>query len=190
MGPTALLPLRRKACWGFLCPKNPTKGQHATSRPPKPLTLSIVFYRLLLGYNGRSVKRTSLHTPNAMVPQFLNVSFNLHCHVISKTVSCEDIFQYRACYNVGMHPSRVDSYFNLWLHFCACIRYNFVSSFTIFAVLVKIISNVYLGTTIIIIIYLLTVIGLSPGGSGYFTCKQTWNSLLLNLRREGYMRSM
>ena len=50
MGPTALLPLRRKECWGFFRPKNPTtsvgfepanlgtKGQHATSRPPKPLT--------------------------------------------------------------------------------------------------------------------------------------------------------
>ena len=49
MGPTALLPLWRKACWGFFRPKNPTasagfepanlgtKGQHATSRPPKPL---------------------------------------------------------------------------------------------------------------------------------------------------------
>jgi len=48
MGPTALLPLRRKACWGFFLPKNPkasagcepanlgTKGQHATSRPRKP----------------------------------------------------------------------------------------------------------------------------------------------------------
>jgi len=50
MGPTALLPLRRKACWGFFSPlKNPTasagfepanlgtKGQHATPRPPKPI---------------------------------------------------------------------------------------------------------------------------------------------------------
>ena len=50
MGPMALLPLRRKACWGFFSPlKNPTasagfepanlgtKGQHATPRPPKPL---------------------------------------------------------------------------------------------------------------------------------------------------------
>ena len=48
MGPTALLPLRRKACWRFFCPKYPTasagfeptnlstKGQHATRRPPKP----------------------------------------------------------------------------------------------------------------------------------------------------------
>jgi len=47
MGPKALLPLRRKACWGFFRPKNPTasagfepanlgtKGQHATSRPTK-----------------------------------------------------------------------------------------------------------------------------------------------------------
>ena len=51
MRPTALLPLRRKANWGFFRPKNPTalagfeppnmgtKGQHATSRPPKPLRL-------------------------------------------------------------------------------------------------------------------------------------------------------
>ena len=48
MGPTALLSLRRKACREFFCPENPTtsagcepanlgtKGQHATSRPPKP----------------------------------------------------------------------------------------------------------------------------------------------------------
>ena len=46
MGPTALLPLRRKACWGFFRPEKPanlgTKGQHATSRPPKPL-LSLLF---------------------------------------------------------------------------------------------------------------------------------------------------
>jgi hypothetical protein len=49
MEPTALLPLRRKACWEFLRLKNPTasavcepanlgtKGQHVTSRPPKLL---------------------------------------------------------------------------------------------------------------------------------------------------------
>jgi hypothetical protein len=52
-GQTVLLPLRRKACWGFFHPKNPTasagfepanlgtKGQHATSRPPKSLTFFI-----------------------------------------------------------------------------------------------------------------------------------------------------
>ena len=49
MGPTALLPLRRKASEDFFRPKNPTasagfetanlgtKGQHATPRPPKPM---------------------------------------------------------------------------------------------------------------------------------------------------------
>jgi hypothetical protein len=49
MEPTALLFLRRKACWEFFRPKNPTasagceptklgtKSQHGTSRPPKPL---------------------------------------------------------------------------------------------------------------------------------------------------------
>ena len=48
MAPTALLPLRRNACWGFFRPKNPTasagfepanlgtKGQYATHIPPKP----------------------------------------------------------------------------------------------------------------------------------------------------------
>ena len=44
MGPTALLPFRRKACWGFSHPEKSdgfdrvrTKGQHATSRLQKPL---------------------------------------------------------------------------------------------------------------------------------------------------------
>ena len=41
---------------------------------------------------------------------------------------------------------------------------------------------------IIIIIYLLTEIGLSPGGSDYFTCIQ--NMKLVTSSREGYMRSM
>ena len=54
MGPTALLPLRRIACWGFFRPKNPkasagfepanlgTKDQHATPRPPKPIHIYIL----------------------------------------------------------------------------------------------------------------------------------------------------
>jgi hypothetical protein len=49
------IPLRRKACWGLFRPKKPTasagfepanlgtKGQHATSRPPKPL--QIIYYK-------------------------------------------------------------------------------------------------------------------------------------------------
>jgi hypothetical protein len=60
MGPTALLPLRRKACWWFFRPKNPTalagcepanwgtKGQHATPRPPKPLICMLVHIKTSL----------------------------------------------------------------------------------------------------------------------------------------------
>jgi hypothetical protein len=62
MGPTALLPLRRKACWGFFRPKNPTasagcetanlgtKGQHATSRLPTwQLTIVTHWYYNIMG---------------------------------------------------------------------------------------------------------------------------------------------
>ena len=45
------------------------------------------------------------------------------------------------------------------------------------------------GTAIIIII-IITALGLSPGGSGYFTCKQNMKLVTTNLSREGYMRSM
>jgi len=53
---TALLPLRRKACWGFFRPKNPMasarcepanlgiKGQHATSRQSKPQLYRLMYY--------------------------------------------------------------------------------------------------------------------------------------------------
>ena len=69
MGPTALLPLRRKACWGLLRPKNPTasagfepanlgtKGQHATPRPPKPILYIVVVITFTL------VHRVSVYSP-------------------------------------------------------------------------------------------------------------------------------
>jgi len=59
MGPTALLPLRRKACRGFFRPKNPTasagcetanlgtKGQHATST-----SLKLLLTELTLGIHN------------------------------------------------------------------------------------------------------------------------------------------
>jgi hypothetical protein len=70
MGQTVLLPLRRKACWGFFHPKNltasagfepanfGTKGQQATPRPPKlqnvlPITVFLANYR-----SGRSAGMT------------------------------------------------------------------------------------------------------------------------------------
>jgi hypothetical protein len=72
MGPTALLLLRRKACWGFFRPKNPTasagcepanlgtKGQHATSRTPRPLKypawklqyFCTIYYSIIYGLSG------------------------------------------------------------------------------------------------------------------------------------------
>jgi hypothetical protein len=68
MGPTALLPLRRKTCWGFFRPKNPTasagcepanlgtKGQQATSRPPKPVWRYVgrrVFHKKIISYSQK-----------------------------------------------------------------------------------------------------------------------------------------
>ena len=70
MGQTALLPLRKKASWGFFFVlKNPTasvgfepanlgtKGQHATSRPPKPLLICICSHVLtkIICYNNSFV---------------------------------------------------------------------------------------------------------------------------------------
>jgi hypothetical protein len=86
MGPTVLFPLRRKACWGFFCPKNPTvsagceptnlgtKGQHATSKIPKPLAIrlnvEVMFddfgvYQMLAEYNTifRKVHKALLVMP-------------------------------------------------------------------------------------------------------------------------------
>ena len=70
MGHTALLPLRKKAYWGFFRPKNPTvsagfdaanlgtKGQHATPRRPKPLVDIIV----LTKYTEQYMALQSIHS--------------------------------------------------------------------------------------------------------------------------------
>ena len=71
MGPTALLPLRRKACWGFFRPKNPTvsagfepanlgtKGQHAAPRPPEPLSFICIENSELSGLHVSTFIRSS-----------------------------------------------------------------------------------------------------------------------------------
>ena len=41
---------------------------------------------------------------------------------------------------------------------------------------------------LLLLLLLLTAIGFSPGGSGYFTCKQT--TKLVTTKFKGYMRSM
>ena len=81
MRPTALLPLRRKACWGFFRPKNPTasagfepanlgtKGQHATPRPPKHRNLSLQSVTHLLRYclcEGLEVPKPQFVTSDVM----------------------------------------------------------------------------------------------------------------------------
>jgi len=43
---------------------------------------------------------------------------------------------------------------------------------------------------IIIIIIIITAIGLSPGGNGYFTCLQNMKLVANKFSREGYMRSL
>jgi hypothetical protein len=92
MGPTVLLPLRRKACWGFFFrPKNPTasagcehanlgtKGQHATFRPSKPrCTLST-----------ECIKHHEFNSPDILIfPSFVEICMwcndSTHCPVQSK----------------------------------------------------------------------------------------------------------
>jgi hypothetical protein len=43
MGQTALLPLRRKDSAGFEPATLGSKGQHAASRPPKPLSITVTY---------------------------------------------------------------------------------------------------------------------------------------------------
>ena len=76
MGPTPLLPLRRKACWGIFRPKNPTastgcetanlgtKGQHATLRPLKPLNQRNTE---CVSYAYRSLNATVTQTTNCPI---------------------------------------------------------------------------------------------------------------------------
>jgi hypothetical protein len=82
MGQTTLLPLRRKECWGFFRPKNPTdsagfepaklgtKGQDATSRPPKPLSgrigLLFIFICFLNKFCTGALKRSGDRADVAM----------------------------------------------------------------------------------------------------------------------------
>jgi hypothetical protein len=88
MGQTALLPLQTKECWGLFCPKNPTasagfepanlgtKGQHATSRPPKLLTrahthpkISEMLYKFSLSMTNSCSADLSIGCHNYRVSQ-------------------------------------------------------------------------------------------------------------------------
>jgi len=107
MRPTALLPLRRKACWEFFRPKNPTvstgfepanlgtKGQNATPRPPKPIFDNIGLYLFLC------IITWSIHTPNIEVLcsnksfDFISVINQLDAHNFCFTIS---LFHASACF--------------------------------------------------------------------------------------------
>ena len=100
MGPTALLPLRRKACWGFFRPNYPkastgfepanlgTKGQHGTPRPLKPLITwmyKIIIYSVI-ALLCKAFQRVQKHfsvtrrvqrvTPSAVYAKFCQLPLN------------------------------------------------------------------------------------------------------------------
>jgi hypothetical protein len=91
MGQTALIPLRRKVCWRFFHPKNPTisagfepanlgtKDQHATSRPPKQpdaLITQILFcYKTLHVSGNLFAHHQEFSTVHSALVSFMQVFF-------------------------------------------------------------------------------------------------------------------
>jgi hypothetical protein len=69
MGPPALLPLRRKACWGIFPTASArfepgylgTKDQHATPRPPTPLRMGIVMPETCWAYHKCNKTLSSIY---------------------------------------------------------------------------------------------------------------------------------
>jgi hypothetical protein len=96
MGPTALLPLRRKACWGFFRTKNPTAG----CEPPNLGTKSqhaIIDHRSRLNVNTltklTAPEKNRIHLQSVMIFQKSNTCrtearvFSLS---VSSRISCKD----------------------------------------------------------------------------------------------------
>jgi len=110
MGPTALHPLRRKACWRFFRPKNPmasarfepadlgSEGQHATPRPPKPVIYT---------YDSKT---------NTYI---LDAIHSLHIHVWYQIVCCHEELNDRFTY---FHDSLLEP-FLLFAHVDNCVFY-------------------------------------------------------------------
>jgi hypothetical protein len=92
MGPTALLPLWRKACWGFFRPKNPTAS--AGCEPPE------LGYHLVEIWKNSKVwidgkKLTEIVTGKKKIKLWKTLSCNQACIFwddISPLFSTEDIF--------------------------------------------------------------------------------------------------
>ena len=94
MGLTALLPLRRKACWGIFRPKNPTasvgfepanlgtKSQNATPRPPKPISCDshVKIYRWNNVENSTALKIPQLSRISLLCEQFWSSLITSYYH--------------------------------------------------------------------------------------------------------------
>jgi hypothetical protein len=100
MGPSALFPLRRVACWGFFRRKNltastgcepanlGTKGQNATSRPPKPFKY---LSRLTLYNTKCSLEHPVLDIRSCAIP-WKTANFRYVKFHISIQVSWSEVF--------------------------------------------------------------------------------------------------
>ena len=110
MGPTTLLPLRRKACWGFLRPKNPTasagfepanlgtKGQHATPRPPKPILNNTAFF-LSVSSSSAFIISNSI-TTNARNARPINPDRLISCSHFFSLLSSKNSYTQPVDFNV------------------------------------------------------------------------------------------
>ena len=124
MGPTALFPLRRKACWGFFRPKNPTasagfepanlgtNGQHATPRTPKPIKACISFSSIFLVCNviTRELACSNLHIQQC---ELLYLQPHIASHSLYRT---QDEFYFYIWRN--KKPSKSRRRFISW-YFCS-----------------------------------------------------------------------
>jgi len=82
MGPTALLPLRRKACWGFFCPKNPT-----ASARRKPANLGTKASTLPLDHRSHvTVPSKGAATQHNCIRDITN-KLQTRCHFASSSLS-------------------------------------------------------------------------------------------------------
>jgi hypothetical protein len=79
MGPTALLPLRRKACWGFFRPKNPTAlaGCEPTNLGTKG-HLIIKLNNFSVVEHNRYMYCINFHLPDTCSVVFLLLFYNIH----------------------------------------------------------------------------------------------------------------
>ena len=128
MGPTALLPLRRKACRGFFRPKNPTasegfepanlgtKGQHATPRPPKPIIMLISYYNTLKWVYRSQLSslygRTVVVTATIQITMVISSSMKNQFVIMRGTQDNDSSFLVRCAVSTGKTVTDVSSHRN------------------------------------------------------------------------------